>query len=125
MMLVADILTGAIRGAVEQVVRSPLNNAPREQAREIAAQVVAEVRENPKIKEVVAQVTHATNSEPWFLSRVTWGAIVAILGGLQAEASMLMNGGGSLDGHYTALSAIAGGAVVIYGRWVATKPIGA
>jgi len=125
MMIAAEILTRVLRSAVEEVVRSPLNSAPREQSREIASQVIQEVRKSPEVKEIVARATHATNSEPWFLSRVTWGAIIAILGGLTTEANLLMTGEGDLTAHLTALSAVAGGVTTLYGRWVAKKPIGA
>jgi len=126
-MIVADILTGAIRGAVEQVVRSPLNNAPREQSREIASQVIQEVRQNPVVKEIVAKATHATNSEPWYQSRVTIGALVSMGAGAAGLFGFAVSpeDAEAIIGITMAAGTAVGGAITLYGRWVAKKPIGA
>lgn len=77
-------------------------------------------------KEVDAVIENATNSEPWYQSRVTWGAIVSILFPLLTmvgvkmdwiDQSTAVNGG-------LALGAAVGAVVTLYGRWVAAKPIG-
>lgn len=77
--------------------------------------------------EVTAAVRHATNTEPWYQSRVTWGAIGAvalpILGILGVSSDVIE------PDEFIALGMAAGtifsGALTFYGRWRARKPIGA
>ncbi|HWJ72130.1 MAG TPA: hypothetical protein VNX29_03085 [Kaistia sp.] len=70
---------------------------------------------------------HVVNAEPWYRSRVTWGAIIAALAPLIAllaghelgadERSALIDiamAGGS----------IAGALIALHGRWVAKVPLG-
>lgn len=75
---------------------------------------------------VTAPVLHATNNEPWYQSRVTWGAIVSIGTGLlgalgvatdwlDAETAIALGMG---------LGSVIGGGFTLYGRWKARKPIG-
>lgn len=75
---------------------------------------------------VTAPILHVTNNEPWYQSRVTWGAIVSIGTGLlgavgvatdwlDAETAIALGMG---------LGSVIGGAVTLYGRWKARKPIG-
>jgi len=74
-------------------------------------------------KEIAPIVVNATNSEPWFQSRVTWGAIAAILSGLGTAASLLAAGDWSPELWLAALGSVGGGAGTLFGRWAAKKPI--
>lgn len=78
------------------------------------------------VKEVAAVVINKTNAEPWYQSRVTWGAIIAVVGGLAGiggysigadDQAQIVNG---IVGVTTAI----GGLLAWYGRWKAQKPIG-
>lgn len=72
-------------------------------------------------------LAHAVNAEPWYRSRVTWGALVAGLAPLIGfvvghelgpdERSMLVD-------LATAAGTMAGAALALYGRWAARVPIG-
>ncbi len=76
-------------------------------------------------KEVNSIVVNATNNEPWFQSRVTLGAIVTLVGGVYQLVLDFTDGTMPTADSLTAqLGIIAGAAVVLYGRWVARKPIG-
>lgn len=72
-------------------------------------------------------VRHATNTEPWYQSRVTWGAIVStavpILALLGVATDAIDKDTAVSVG--VALGTAIGGALTLYGRWRATKPIGA
>lgn len=86
--------------------------------------------EAPAVRQEVAEVVapvieHLTNNEPWYRSRVTWGAIFAILGGIATIGTMLANGVPlSLEVYGPPLGSIGGGIGTLYGRWKARKPIG-
>jgi len=90
-----------------------------------------EATEKPVVKATVAKelqpvIEHLTNNEPWYRSRVTWGAIFAILGGVASIGTMLANGVPlSLETYGPPLSSIGGGLGTLYGRWKARKPLGA
>ena len=79
------------------------------------------------VDEVRPLVEHIANQEPWYQSRVTWGAIIAgaaplagLLGReISAEDQMQMVSA------LAALGTLIGVAVTLYGRWRAMKPIGA
>lgn len=81
---------------------------------------------NAVVKEILPAVAHATNTEPWYQSRVTWGAIGAIvlpLIGFFGVTSDII----SLDEFVVggmALGSAVSGALTLYGRWKARKPIG-
>lgn len=78
-------------------------------------------------REVVPIVDHMTNNEPWYKSRVTWGAIVSIATGLLGAFGVATDW---IDPDQAialgmALGSTVGGAIALYGRWKARKPIGA
>lgn len=86
--------------------------------------------EAPAVKQEVAKavapvIEHLTNNEPWYQSRVSWGALFAILGGVATIGTALANGESNMDVYTTAGMSILGGATTLYGRWAARKPIGA
>jgi len=88
----------------------------------------------PKIEKAIQPVLeHLTNNEPWYQSRVTWGAIIA---GVAGVAGLL---GYSFDAEdqafwvdnisqgitlATSIASLLGGAIAWYGRWKAKKPLG-
>lgn len=75
--------------------------------------------------EVAPILVHATNTEPWYASRVTIGAL---LGGVGALYTLILD-------FYTPppptteillaqLTVIVGSVTTLYGRWRAIKPLG-
>ncbi|MCB4767961.1 hypothetical protein LGR54_05035 [Ancylobacter sp. Lp-2] len=118
-------LTRAVHGAVETVIRIPENAASGAEADRIAGQVLAELSRQPAIRDAVARLDHATNAEPWYQSRVTLGALVALVGGIYSLALDIADGTPpSVDSLTSQLTAILGAATVLYGRWRARKPLG-
>ena len=93
--------------------------------------VPIEQAEKPVVKVEVAKelqpvLEYLTNNEPWYQSRVTWGAIFAILGGIATIGTMAANGVPlSWETYGTPALSIWGGLQALYGRWKARKPIGA
>lgn len=78
------------------------------------------------LTEVAPIVAHATNSEPWWQSRVTWGALLAALAGVLGVLgySFPAEVQGKIIDLIIALLPLIGGLTALYGRWVAKKPIG-
>lgn len=77
-------------------------------------------------KEMTSVIVNQTNQEPWYQSRVTWGAILAGVSGALAVFGYQLPAevqGKILDG-IIAAGPLVSMAVVLYGRWVAKKPIG-
>lgn len=71
-------------------------------------------------------IQHATNSEPWYQSRVTLGALLALVSGVLAALGYVMPDelrGQVLD-LLVAAGPVIGGIVALWGRWVAKKPLG-
>lgn len=69
---------------------------------------------------------HETNNEPWYRSRVTWGAIGSIalpLLGIIGVTSDIVTLDEFVAGGI-AVGAMISGIVTLYGRWAARKPIG-
>lgn len=76
---------------------------------------------------VTPLIDHATNNEPWYQSRVTWGAIAAIavpLLGVVGVGSDIITAE-ELTVWGMAAGSAAGGVLTLYGRWRAKKPMGA
>lgn len=72
-------------------------------------------------------LAHATNAEPWYRSRVTWGAIVAGIAPLAGLFGTALSPD-QQDGAVQALVAagtLAGAGLALWGRWRARRPIGA
>lgn len=75
---------------------------------------------------VTGPILHATNNEPWYQSRVTWGAIVSIGTGLLGAVGVATDW---IDPDQAialglGLGSVVGGIITLYGRWKARKPIG-
>lgn len=90
---------------------------------------IAEAR--PEIKEAITKAVeanpefqHVTNTEPWFQSRVTLGAISAIGSGAFGFYAAWQAGIRDWEILSPFIVAVLGGLGTIYGRWVASKPLG-
>ncbi len=81
---------------------------------------------NAVTRAVVPEILSATNNEPWYRSRVTWGAIASIvlplLGALGVTSDVIDSDQFVALG--LALGTAAGGLLTLYGRWKAKRPIG-
>lgn len=81
---------------------------------------------NAVAKEVQPVVDHLTNQEPWYRSRVTWGAIASIalplLGAFGVSSDIIDSDQFVALG--LAIGTAAGGLLTLYGRWAAKKPMG-
>lgn len=92
---------------------------------------VDETITKPEIEKVVTEelkpvIEHLTNNEPWYKSRVMWGSILGIAGGLVTIGTHLANGIPIDTANYGPPAAsIVGGVGAILGRFFAKKPIGA
>lgn len=87
--------------------------------RQVTQTVIDGLQNNPTIQ-------HLTNSEPWYQSRVTWGALIAMAAGTLGLAGVAVD---DYDQQMLINVAIAVGAIVsscvtLYGRWKAKRPLG-
>ena len=101
------IVESLIKGALREVVGSAIAPPPAQ-----------------AVKEAAEVIVNQTNNEPWWQSRVTWGALAAILGGLGTMAGLVSSRDFSPGLWFTSLSSVGGGFGTLYGRWVARKPLG-
>jgi len=84
-------------------------------------------------KAIDPMLTNMTNQEPWYQSRVTWGAIITVLaaaGGVWGWSFPPEMQGKVIETIVTLsplLAGAVGGAFTLYGRWIArtSKPLGA
>lgn len=78
------------------------------------------------LTELKPVIEHVTNNEPWYQSRVTWGALAAIalplLGAFGVSTDVIDSDQFVALG--LAVGTAAGGVLTLYGRWKAKKPIG-
>ena len=104
--------------------------------REVAAQAVRDAaqdtsntlspRDAPAVAEAVTQklapvIAHATNTEPWYQSRVMWGAILAAAAPVAVALGLDISW---IDSEtLAALGAAVGAGITLYGRWKARKPL--
>lgn len=113
----AEYIRNIAMSAVVAAVSNPAVDASPTAALPIAESVA---------RQVVPTVLHETNNEPWYQSRVTIGAIVSItipLLGLFGVSADVINGD-ELTAILLAAGSAVGGAITLYGRWKARKPIG-
>ncbi len=99
-----------IDAVVDRIVKDPANSVTQADAPAIR-------------KELVPVIEHLTNGEPWYKSRVTWGAIGAIFGGIGTIATALANGDYNPEMLGTAALSVLGGFGTLYGRWAAKPPV--
>lgn len=114
-----NLQTQIATGILDTVFKRALQPATQQEVQR-APQVAYEAA-----KELAPVLVNMTNQEPWYQSRVTWGAVAAILGGLGTMAGLVAAGDWSPELWFTALSSVGGGIGTLYGRWVAKKPLGA
>lgn len=76
--------------------------------------------------EVEPIVAHATNNEPWWQSRVTLGALLAAIAGVLGifGFSLAPEDQSKILDLIVAIGPVVGGAIALYGRWFAKKPLG-
>jgi hypothetical protein len=114
-----EILLGALSGAVARVVSRadlPLGQAS---APEITRALEAELAVDPSLR-------HVANVEPWYRSRVTWGAIIAALSpilGLIFGRAIPSDDHALLVEIAVSLGTLTGAGLAIYGRWRAQTPL--
>ena len=114
--LLAPIVASLANTVLETLITSP--------------KTTVTVAEAPVVRQEIADavspmIAHLTNSEPFYRSRVSWGACFAILGGVATIGTAVANGTFSPEIHGPALMSILGGVTTLYGRWKARTPIGA
>ena len=112
-------VAAAIERAVEDAARRP--DVPiADGLAEVAAVKIADaVMASPEVK-------FATNGEPWFQSYVTLGSLVALVGGCYGLGYDFLDGSIPTPSELTAhLPGVFGPLLALYGRWFATKPVGA
>lgn len=117
---VKSAIAGAILTAVSAVAANPTTDLKPSDAAAVSQQVQAEIASDPVVQ-------HVTNTEPWYQSRVTIGAIVSIvipLLGLIGISTDVIDAD-MLTRVLTAAGVVIGGLFTLYGRWVARKPLGA
>lgn len=116
---IADLLLGKIFDkAVETVIANP--KVADSQAVTVAADVVDAIRPT---------VENATNSEPWYRSRIYLGLIAAGIGIALSRFGIVVTGDDldSIIGNFGTLVEVAGSLYALYGRIVGAhkKPLGA
>lgn len=115
----AEVLAPIIQQATKRAVAD--NAAGRTMGGVDASRVAADVT-----REVAAVVVNQTNQEPWYQSRVTWGAIIAVGGGLAGIAGYAVDAQdqAQIVNGIVGITTAVGGLLAWYGRWRAKKPIG-
>lgn len=114
---IQNVIRSAIVAGAAAAAASPSTNATPSDTREIAARVE---------REVAPVVAHATNSEPWYQSRVTLGSLLGIVAGIVGifGYSFGIEDQAKVVDLIIALAPVIGGALALYGRWAAKKPLG-
>jgi hypothetical protein len=116
-MSTRKMVAGAVVAALTAAASNPANSLEKRDVSHTAEKVIANV---------VPMVEHVTNQEPWYQSRVTWGAIVStaipILGAFGVATDWIEPDEAVAFG--VALGSLIGGVITIYGRWRAKKPLG-
>lgn len=116
----ANVQNIVLEGIVDGVKKAVYSESTAAQPRD--TKEIVEAVES-KVAPIVA---HVTNSEPWYQSRVTLGAILAAAAGVlglfgYAFPSEVQ---GKVIDLIIALAPIIGGGFALYGRWAAKKPLG-
>jgi len=115
-----DIVLGALEGAINRMVGRADNPLTADMAPRITKAIIEEVAADPA-------VIHASNAEPWYVSRVTWGAIIAALApilGLIFGHAISAEDQASLGQIAVAIGTLVGAGLTLYGRWMARAPLG-
>lgn len=125
-------IKGTIQKSLDTQATKDSNQMSASDAAKVAPPVANDV-EKEVVRQVQPIIDHLTNQEPWYQSRVTWGAILAGVAGLANLAGYSFS---IEDQQYwvdttmqavtliTGIASLLGGAYAWYGRWRAQKPIG-
>lgn len=119
-MIPADLIVKAIAGAVREVANDSSTSLQPSQAPAVEQKIKDAIANSPRVQ-------HVTNSEPWYQSRVTIGALVTMASGALGLAGFVLDAEDVALATNAALGAGAmiGACITLYGRWRAKKPIGA
>jgi hypothetical protein len=117
MSMVENAVRSAIVKGVANAASDPHVSTERSDINVVTSKVLSEV---------VPVVAHATNQEPWYQSRVTLGAILAAAAGVLGVFGYAFPSEvqGKVIDLVIALGPVIGGALALYGRWLAKKPLG-
>ena len=119
LMKAEDLIAPPVAAILKVAAENPAISLQREDVPRVTAGVV---------DALAPIVQHATNAEPWYQSRVTWGVIVAglstiakpLVGELPISAEQTVD---IVNALATAGQAFGFG-LTLYGRWRARRPIG-
>lgn len=114
-----DQLANALKPAIASAVTRALDTAPDPVALD-ARDVVAQTAQA-----AAATVVNQTNNEPWYQSRVTWGAIIGglvAIGGIWGYVLPPEKQSAIVEA-LVAIGSVIAPLLTYYGRWVATKPL--
>lgn len=114
--LKSAVLAAAISGATV-AANSPNIAIDHSAVRDVAQKITADV---------APIIENATNAEPWYRSRVTLGALLAVLSGTLASFGYALPDElrGQILDIAIAAGPVIGGVLALWGRWVAKKPLG-
>ena len=115
-----DLALGALNGALTRVAARDDNPLTPDLVPAIAAALADEAADDPAMR-------HAANAEPWYASRVTWGALIAALApilGIVFGRTIGADDQAAVVEFGTAAGALIGAGLALYGRWFARTPIG-
>jgi hypothetical protein len=112
-------VAAAVERAVEDAARLPDVPIGDGLAEVAAVKIAAAVMAAPEVK-------FPADGEPWFQSYVTLGSLVAMVGGVYGLGYDFLDGTIPTPSELTAhLPGVFGPLLALYGRWFATKPVGA
>ena len=120
-LIVLDIIGSALR----QIGSDPSLPLQPQDAPVVAKEVGARIEKEARFRELTAEVEHLTNQEPWYRSRVTWGALITLAASVGSGFGVVL-GPEEIEAAVTVLTAgatLIGGVVTLYGRWIAKRPI--
>lgn len=124
---ILDVIN-AVRPAVEKLAKDSKTSVETKDVPKVSAEVTTAVEKQIAVaqKEVNSRVDHLTNSEPWYQSRVTWGAIISILFAVLPVVGVQLDwiDRDTATNIGLALGGAVGGLVTLWGRYVSQKPIG-
>lgn len=117
MSKIENAVREAITKGVVNAALDPLTSTETKDAPIVASNVLTQIG---------PVVSHLSNSEPWYQSRVTLGSLLAAIAGvvgLFGYAFPEELQGKVIDTIIT-LGPIIGAGIALYGRWAAKKPLG-
>lgn len=106
-----------LKAKITTAVNTAVND-PQVPAEPAAAQAIIS-----QLALLIPQILNSTNSEPWYQSRVTWGALLSLVGIILGLLGI--NFDVTKQTMVAALCVpLAGAAITLYGRWKAKHPLG-